>query len=164
MIRYNDGYPGILTIAGIRSTGLTSSIALAEYVTEGLGEQCDLSLDRDHDAVDSRPDSCWPGWWRKPIDDAELVKKNPDYADMVCFCEQISRGEIIDALDSMLKPRTLDALKRRTRVSMGRCQGFECRIRVAKIVSEHCDIPLDNITQKGPGSELVAPTHEANYG
>ncbi|MCH7556027.1 MAG: NAD(P)/FAD-dependent oxidoreductase [Planctomycetes bacterium] len=164
LIRYNDGYPGILTIAGIRSTGFTSSITLAEYVTEGLGEQCDLSLDRDPDAVDSRPDSCWPGWWRKPIDDAELVKKNPDYADMVCFCEQISRGEIIDALDSMLKPRTLDALKRRTRVSMGRCQGFECRIRVAKIVSEHCDIPLDNITQKGPGSELVAPAHEAIYG
>jgi glycerol-3-phosphate dehydrogenase len=163
LIRYNDGYPGILTIAGIRSTGFTSSITLAEYVTEGLSEQCDLSLDRDPDATDSRADSCWPGWWRKPINDAELVGRNPDYADMVCFCEQISRGEIVEALDSMLKPRTFDAVKRRTRISMGRCQGFECRIRVAKSISEHCDIPLDRITQKGPGSELVAPTNEAMY-
>jgi glycerol-3-phosphate dehydrogenase len=61
-------------------------------------------------------------------------------------------------LDSPLKPRTLDAIKRRTRAQMGRCQGFDCMVSVAEIISEHCKIPLNKITKRGPGSEIISTT------
>ena len=76
---------------------------------------------------------------------------------MTCFCEVISEGEIRDALDSPLKPRTMDALKRRTRALMGRCQGFDCQVPLAEIVSGHTGIAIEQLTKNGPGSELVAP-------
>ena len=57
-----------------------------------------------------------------------------------------------------MKPVTLDAIKRRTRAQMGRCQGFDCQINIAEIISEHSDIPLNKITKRGPGSELIPDT------
>ena len=86
---------------------------------------------------------------------AELVKTRPDYGRIVCYCEHISRGEIIDALDSPLRPRTMDAIKRTARTQMGRCQGFDCHVHIAEIISEHCSIPLNEITKNGPNSELL---------
>jgi len=61
-------------------------------------------------------------------------------------------------LDSPLKPVSLDSIKRRTRAQMGRCQGFDCQINVAEIISKHCDIPLEKITKRGPGSEIISNT------
>jgi glycerol-3-phosphate dehydrogenase len=155
LIRYNDGHKGILTVTGIRSTGFTSSPALADYLIEGLSDRLDLKLASDPHASDSRNDSSWPGWWRKPYHEQDRVEKRPDYGRIVCYCENISRGEIIDALESPLKPRTLDAIKRRTRCQTGRCQGFDCQMHIAEIISEHCAIPLNKITKNGPGSELI---------
>ena len=155
LIRYNDPHPGILTVTGIRSTGFTSSPALAEYLIQGLADNCELKLEEKPDAVDSRPDRAWPGWWRRPFENTELVKREPDYGRIICTCENVSRGEVIDALESPLKPRTLDAVKRRTRVLMGRCQAFECLVPVAEIISSHCRIPLKRVTKNGPGSELL---------
>ncbi len=156
LIRSNDRHPGILTVAGIRSTGFTSSPALAEYLTEKLHEDMGLALDPDLSAADSRPEDKWPGWWKRPYDKDGAVVENPDFGKMVCFCEQITRGEIIEQLDSPLKPRTLDAVKRRTRAQTGRCQGFDCMVSVAQIISEHCKIPLNKVTKRGPGSEIAS--------
>ena len=96
----------------------------------------------------------------RPYEEEGFIKGNPDLGNIVCFCEQISRGEIIRHLDSLLKPRTLDSIKRRTRSQMGRCQGFDCMVNIAGILSQHCKIPLNEITTCGPGSEIasLAPT------
>lgn len=155
LIRCNDGHQGVLTVTGIRSTGFTSSPTLAEYLVEELHEKCGLRLEKDPEALDSRPGSNWPGWWKRPFTNGELMEKCPDFGRVVCYCEHISRGEIASHLDSPLKPRTLDAIKRRTRAQMGRCQGFDCQIKVAEIISEHLGIPLNKITKHGPGSEIV---------
>ncbi|MBD3289575.1 FAD-dependent oxidoreductase [candidate division KSB1 bacterium] len=155
-IRYNDGLPGILTVSGIRSTGVTSCPALAEYLIEGLKKECGVSLKPDPQAVDSRPESSLPGWWKHPYEKNGAVKARPDYGQIICNCENISHGEIIDALDSPLKPFTLDAIKRRTWTQTGRCQGFDCTMKIAELISEHCGIPLDKITKNGPGSEIVS--------
>jgi len=157
LVRYNDGIPGIVTVTGVRSTGLTGSIALAEHVANGIREQCQLRLTPRAGAVDHRAPTCWPGWWRPPYDDAARVTARPNYGRITCFCENISEGEIVDAFDSPLKPRTLDGVKRRTRAMMGRCQGFDCAPAVCELLSRHCGIPLGKITKKGPGSEVVAP-------
>jgi glycerol-3-phosphate dehydrogenase len=155
LIRHNDSHHGIITVTGIRSTGFTSSPALADYLTQGLHDHHLLKFDRDPDAVDSRSDTCWPGWWHTPLNKNDVFSKRPDYGRIICYCENISQGEIIDALDSPLKPRTLDAIKRRTRSQMGRCQGFECQMHIAETISQHCDIPLNKITKCGPGSEVI---------
>ena len=156
LIRYHDGYKDILTVTGIRSTGFTSSPTLADYLIEGMIENQMLKPEKDPDAVDCRPESSWPGWWQKTNDRNSIHNKRSDYSRTVCFCEQISEGEIKDALDSPLKPRTLDAVKRRTRTQMGRCQGFDCQIHIAEIISKHCGIPLNRVTKNGPQSELIA--------
>ncbi|MBT3222037.1 MAG: NAD(P)/FAD-dependent oxidoreductase [Proteobacteria bacterium] len=153
-LRYNDGWPNVVTVAGIRSTGLTSSFALADHLIDKMSEHCGLSLEPSAHATDSRPESAWPGWWKKAFEGHKQVDQ--DLYRVVCSCEAITKGEIIAALDSPLKPRTLDAVKRRTRSMTGRCQGFECTIGVASIISEHCAIRLEEVSKKGPGSELLA--------
>jgi glycerol-3-phosphate dehydrogenase len=151
----DGGHVGMVTITGIRSTGLTSSPALAAYLVEQLRETGWLSLDPDPFAVEQRPERCWPGWWRHPYDDPQRVESEPNYGHMVCFCEQISQQEIVDALDSPLQPKTFDAVKRRTRVLTGRCQGFNCLVQTATIISRQSDVPLESVTKFGPGSTLL---------
>ena len=153
-IRCNDNSPGILTVAGVRSTGFTSSPALAQYLIGKLHDELGLNLEENPDAIDSRPENKWPGWWKPRYDNKESVKENPDNGKIVCYCEQITKGDVIRHLDSPLKPRTLDSIKRRTRAQMGRCQGFDCMVSIAEIISEHCEIPLEQITKRGPGTEI----------
>lgn len=157
LVRYNDGLSGVVTVTGVRSTGLTGSIALAEYLVDGIRHECGLSLPPKAGAVDQRDASCWPGWWRPPYDDPARVAARPSYGRITCFCENISEGEVVDALDSPLKPRTLDGVKRRTRAMMGRCQGFDCHPAICEIFSRHCGIPLEKLTKSGPGSEILSP-------
>ncbi|MFH1743427.1 MAG: NAD(P)/FAD-dependent oxidoreductase [bacterium] len=149
-IRYNDGGNGIVTVAGIRSTGFSASLALADYLIDGLNSRCGLALERDTLAIDERAENCWPGWWRQ-----SSGLNRPNDRRMVCYCQEVTCGDIVDTLNSPLRPHTLDAIKRRTRAQMGRCQGFHCQIRLAEIISEQCEIPLNRVTKRGPGSELV---------
>ncbi|MDR3676962.1 MAG: NAD(P)/FAD-dependent oxidoreductase [Acidobacteriota bacterium] len=155
LIRYNDHHPGILSVIGIRSTGLTSSPALADYLIRGLVDNCELKLQEKPEAMDCRPEHRWPGWWRKPFENEDMLRRRPDYGRFTCTCENVSCGEVIDALESPLKPRTLDAVKRRTRALMGRCQGFGCLVALAEVISSRCGIPLESVTKNGPGSELL---------
>ena len=155
-IRFNDGQPGVVTLAGIRSTGLTASISTAQYVIKGMVDQCGLTLERNERAVDSRPESRWPGWWRRPFEDPARLAERPEYGRIVCSCENISQGELQDALDASPGAATLDGLKRRTRVLMGRCQGFNCCVPAAEMISRHFQIPLGAVTKRGPGTEFIA--------
>ena len=157
IVRFNDGHQGFVTITGVRSTGFSSSFVLAEYVARGMKRECDLTLREDPGATDGRPESAWPGWWRRPFERDGGRLASPDAGRVVCFCENITRQEIVDALNSPLRPRTLDGIKRRTRALTGRCQGFDCAIPVAEIISEVCSIPIERVTKNGPGSEIVAP-------
>ncbi len=161
-IRCNDNSPGIITVAGVRSTGFTSSPALARYLIGKLQDELGLNLEEDPDAIDSRPENKWPGWWKPGYNIKELVDENPDNGKIVCFCEQITKADVIRQLDSPLKPRTLDAIKRRTRAGMGRCQGFDCMVPIAKIISDHCKIPLAEISKRGPGTEISSTSTSNN--
>ena len=87
---------------------------------------------------------------------AKLIAENPDFGEIVCRCEEISKGEIIAALHTPLKVDSVDAVKRRVRAGMGRCQGGFCQPSVVKIISEELGIPPEKVGKKGAGSE-VAP-------
>jgi glycerol-3-phosphate dehydrogenase len=158
-MRFNDGHPGIVTLSGIRSTGLTTSHTTAQHVVAQMAAHCGLALERNEKSVDSRPESKWPGWWRRPYDDPRRIAARPDYGRIVCSCENISRGELDDALESCPGAATLDGLKRRTRALMGRCQGFNCCVSIAEAISRHYQIPLASVTKRGPGTEFIAAGH-----
>ena len=78
-----------------------------------------------------------------------LIKKNPDYGEIVCRCEEISKGEIIDALNSPICVPTVDGIKKRLRPGMGRCQGGFCSPLVTKIIAEHQGIPVSQVRKSG---------------
>jgi len=131
-----DARQRYVLVGGIRSTGLTSSMALAEHVVELLREQ--------GEPVDPRPDlpptprmpnvgEAFP----RPYADAALIAVDPEFGRVVCFCERVTRGEIRDAFASTIPPCDVDGLRRRTRALMGRCQGFFCGAEVTRLLDEH---------------------------
>ena len=122
-------------LGGIRSTGLTSSLALAEHVV-GLLAACGLDVDPREDlpAVPRMPNIGEA--FLRPYADAERIDADPEYGRLVCFCERVSRGEVRDAFASTVPPCDLDGLRRRTRALMGRCQGFYCGAEVSRLLGE----------------------------
>ncbi|NBE55950.1 FAD-dependent oxidoreductase [Streptomyces boluensis] len=113
-----------VTVGGIRSTGLTASLALAAHVTGLLAEAgLDLGAPRALPAV--RMPNLGERFPR-PYQDAACIAEDPAYGQIVCHCERVTRGEIRDALDSTVPPAALEGLRRRTRARGGRCQGFHC--------------------------------------
>jgi glycerol-3-phosphate dehydrogenase len=124
---------GYACVGGIRSTGLSGSMAIAEHVRALLGE-AGLSLSpRPGPPVELSMPNIGEAFTR-PYADAERIARDPEYGRIVCFCERVTRGEIRDALGSPLPPVDLDGLRRRTRAHMGRCQGFFCGAELASIL------------------------------
>ena len=112
-------------VGGIRSTGLTAGMAIAEHVmgllaTTGL----DLTPRTELPPAPSMPNIGEAGL--RPYQDGRRIADDPAYGTIVCFCERVTAGEIRDAFASPIPPRDLDGLRRRTRVMNGRCQGFYC--------------------------------------
>lgn len=123
-----------LLLGGIRSTGLTASMALGEHASRLLA---DAGLELNARAELPRPPAM-PNLgeaYPRPYQQAELIEQDADYGTIVCFCERVTRGEILDALASSIPPRDLDGLRRRTRAMMGRCQGFYCGAEVDGMLS-----------------------------
>jgi glycerol-3-phosphate dehydrogenase len=123
---FDDGYA---CVGGIRSTGLSASMAIAEHVRDGL----ELELRPRSDLPEVRMPNLGEAFAR-PYEQAELIAGDPQYGRIVCFCERVTRGEIRDALASPVPPADLDGLRRRTRAHMGRCQGFYCGAQLARMV------------------------------
>ncbi|HET6835983.1 MAG TPA: NAD(P)/FAD-dependent oxidoreductase [Acidimicrobiales bacterium] len=124
-----------MCLGGIRSTGLTSSLALAEWVA---GELAATGVD-----VDERPDAVgvrMPNLGDeapRPYLDADRIAADPEYGRIVCHCERVTAAEIRDACESPVPPADLDGLRRRTRALMGRCQGFYCTAEVVERFARH---------------------------
>jgi glycerol-3-phosphate dehydrogenase len=122
-------------LGGIRSTGLTASMALAERACD-LMEAAGLSL---HVRAGVPPPPRMPNIgeaFPRPYQRVDLIEHDPEYGTIVCFCERVSRGEIRDALRSPIPPCDADGLRRRTRALMGRCQGFFCGAEVEAMLRE----------------------------
>jgi len=120
-------------VGGIRSTGLSASMAIAEHVREGLAEQGLVLAPRD-DFRPCRMPNIGEGGPR-PYQSAEAIARDPDYGRIVCHCERVTLGEVRDAMRAPIPARTLDGLRRRTRALLGRCQGFYCAARLARELS-----------------------------
>ncbi|GLX22675.1 FAD-dependent oxidoreductase [Streptomyces lavendulae] len=117
-----------VTVGGIRSTGLTASMAIASHVVDLLADG-GLPVTGARELEPLRMPNLGEAFPR-PYRDAELIAADPEYGRIVCHCERVTRGEIRDALASTVPPGSLDGLRRRTRARAGRCQGFHCGAEV----------------------------------
>jgi glycerol-3-phosphate dehydrogenase len=129
-----DAQARYVLVGGIRSTGLTSGMAIAEHVLGLLGESgLDVSERADLPAPPRMPNIGEVGV--RPYQDSARIAGDPAYGRIVCFCERVTAGEIRDAFRSPIPPADLDGLRRRTRVMNGRCQGFYCGAHTRELLA-----------------------------
>jgi glycerol-3-phosphate dehydrogenase len=121
-------------VGGVRSTGLTASLAIAEHVVGELG-RAGLPLHPKTRVERVRMPNIGEAFPR-PYRSAAAIAADPDHGRIVCHCERVTRGELLAAVRSAIPPRDLDGLRRRTRALMGRCQGFYCTGAVASLFAE----------------------------
>ena len=139
--------------AGVESPGLTSAPAIAKFVTEELvAGYFKLEKKPDFNPI-RKPDYFFKNL--TPEEKNELIKREPAYGRMICRCEMVTEGEILRAMRENPKARDVDAVKRRVRAGMGRCQGGFCQPLVMELLAREFGLAPDEITKKGPGSELL---------
>lgn len=157
IIKELEDAPGFVDCAGIESPGLTSCPAIGKMVAGILQEK--LGLEPNPDFNGGRKGILNPEELSKE-ERIELIKKNPAYGNIICRCEMVTEGEILDAIHRPLGARSLDAVKRRTRAGMGRCQAGFCSPRTMEILHRECGIPMTEITKSGGESKLLVGTNK----
>ena len=152
IIKMNDR---VVTLGGIESPGLSSAPAIAEYVEDLLKNEGVLAdIKKDYNPI-RRP----AHYFTELTDDEknEIIKKDGRYGRIVCRCERVTEGEIVEAIHTNPGARDVDGVKRRTRGGMGRCQGGFCSPTVVAILARELGVAFEDVTKFGKGSVI-------NYG
>ena len=149
----NSNVENVVNVAGIESPGLSSAPAIAEYVRDILADNgLELNAKADFDPI------------REPKhhfreasleEKNEIIKKDPGYGRIICRCETVSEGEILDAIRSNPPARDIDGVKRRTRSGMGRCQGGFCGPYVMELIAKERKVAFESVTKSGGESVMV---------
>ncbi len=152
-IAHSNTIRGMINVAGIESPGFAAAPAIAEMVRDLIGELIDLKEKKDWDPTYKFP----PLMRYLSIEErGELIKKDPRYGHIVCRCEHVSEREIIDAIHMIPGAQDVDALKRRLKVTAGRCQGGFCLPRIIDIMAKELNIPPHKVSKFGKGSFYIA--------
>ena len=153
LIEVSKAVKGLINLAGVESPGYASAPAIGEYVGELLrGEGVQLTEKTDWNPKRHRI----PRFKEMNHEQrAEMVKANPAYGRIVCRCEEVTEGEILDAIHSPIPAKTYDAIKRRTWLGTGRCQGSFDYPRTMEILARELGMSMTEITKKGPGSVFL---------
>lgn len=149
--------PGFVDCAAIESPGLSSAPAIGVMVADIVNGILHLE---DNPNFDGTRKGILDPKTLSPEDHAALIQENPAYGNVICRCETITEGEIVDAIHRTPGARSLDGVKRRTRAGMGRCQGGFCSPRVMEILSRELGIPMDQVTKSGGNSKLIVGTNK----
>ena len=142
-----------ITCSGIESPGLASSPAIAEYVVNEFVSKV-LSLkkkDNFNPYVRKRVNLAK----MSPEERNKLIKEHPEYGEIICNCEKVTLGEILDEFKSSVPPMTIKAVRKRTRAGFGKCQGGFCQPLVTKLIAEHFNIPLNKVLYQFEDSYVV---------
>lgn len=154
VIESRKDLPGFINLVGIESPGLTSSPAIALMVRDLVGEL--LALRPKESFIAEREGRAGFFFELSPEEKADLVAENPDYGEIVCRCEQITRKEVLDAIQNPLGVRTINGLKYRSRAMMGRCQGGFCLPRIVQILEKEFGYHPDDYLLQHASSPLFA--------
>ena len=148
----DDIAPHAINLVGIESPGLTAAVPIARYAISLMAEREELKPNPDFDPV------------RKGIvrfaeqtkeEQDRLIKENPDYGDVICRCEKVTRAEILQAIHNPLGVKTMTGIKYRTRSMMGRCQGGYCQMRVEQMIEEELGLKETEIRYARQGSQVL---------
>ncbi|MBO5522740.1 MAG: NAD(P)/FAD-dependent oxidoreductase [Roseburia sp.] len=143
---------GFINAAGIESPGLSSAPAIGEMVAEMVRDM--LFLQEKADFVPTRKGILHPETLTLE-ERNQLIKEQPAYGNIICRCEMITEGEILDAIHRPLGARSLDGVKRRTRAGMGRCQAGFCSPRTMEILEREVPMSIYDITKNGVDGAIV---------
>ncbi len=146
------GAKNFIDCAAIESPGLSASPAIGEMIAEIIKEK--MGLEPKDDWVGTRKDILNPADLSME-ERNKLIKENPSYGNIICRCESISEGEIIDAIHRPLGAKSLDGIKRRTRAGMGRCQSGFCSPKTMEIIHRELGMDYEDITKCGGQSYIV---------
>lgn len=144
--------PGFINLAGIKSPGLSAAPAIAEMAVELL-RGCGLSTVPKEHFTDTRTRTVFR--YLPDEEKAALIRENPLYGRIICRCETVTEGEIVEALHRPIVPTTIDAIKRRCNAGMGRCQGGFCGPRVHEIIARELGLPKEQVLMDEEGSWLL---------
>ncbi len=143
---------GFFNAAGIESPGLSSAPAIGELVAKQVAES--LSLEANDSFNGIRKGILNPA--TLSIEERnELIKKQPAYGQIICRCEMVTEGEILDAIHRTLGARSLDGVKRRTRAGMGRCQAGFCSPKTMEILEREVPMSMFDVTKNGGDSKIA---------
>ena len=148
-----EAAPRFLDLAGICSPGLSAAPAVGEYAAELMG-RAGLPLERKADFQASRRRVRFKEL--PEVEKARLAAERPDYGRIICRCETVTEGEILDALRAPIPPRSVDGVKRRVGAGLGRCQGGFCGPRVVELLCRELGCSPGEIVQDRAGSWLLA--------
>ncbi|MGN0443727.1 MAG: NAD(P)/FAD-dependent oxidoreductase [Acutalibacteraceae bacterium] len=155
IIEYGRNTKNIIHCAGIQSPGLTTAPAVALDVEKMAVDYLKKQMKVERNASFNPVRKGVPALRNMSDEDRDaLIKENPDYGVIICRCEEISKGEIIDALKSPISVPTLDGIKRRIRPGMGRCQGGFCSPLVTKIIAEFENKSLSDVRKASDKSVI----------
>ncbi|MDO5423786.1 MAG: NAD(P)/FAD-dependent oxidoreductase [Eubacteriales bacterium] len=145
--------PGFFDAAGIESPGLSSAPAIGEWMAGRIVERLG-TVPKKADFVETRRDI--PAMAEMGQEEAaEMIARNPAYGAIVCRCEKVTEGEIVEAIHRPLGARSLDGVKRRTRAGMGRCQAGFCSTKVMEILERELGMKAEDVTKCGGGSRMI---------
>lgn len=142
-----------INVAGIKSPGLSSAIAIGEYLVDVLGD-CGLIMYPKQEWKYAKPQICFAELSNE--EKADICKRNPKFGNVICRCNMVTEGEILEALNSNVKPRTLDGIKRRTGSGMGRCQGGFCGEKIHEILCKYYGLDPEAVLWDKETSYIVA--------
>lgn len=156
IIERSEYVQNLIHAAGIQSPGLASAPAIAEEISR-------ITVDALQEQMEVKPNTGFNPRRRviphmsdlTTEEKQEIIRKNPDYGVIICRCEGISKGEIVDTIHSPIPATTIDALKRRVRPGMGRCQGGFCSPLVTQIICEETGLSPEEVTKSGEDSNLI---------
>ncbi|MGB9843511.1 MAG: (2Fe-2S)-binding protein, partial [Caldisericia bacterium] len=134
------------------SPGLTAAPAIGKYVSSLIKKRITLKEKKNFKET-LEPKINLKKLSKEEID--MLIQKEPFFGEIVCRCEFVSKGEILEELKTFPYPKNIDGLKRRLRVTSGRCQGSFCTIRILKILNEELKVPFEEIKKKGKEGRVI---------
>lgn len=141
-----------INVIGIDSPGLTAAPAIGVYVVNMIKEKLDLVEKKNFKKTREKI----VRFAELSLEEKnKLIKEKPAYGHMICKCEFVTEGEIVEAIHRPIKALTVDAIKRRTRASMGGCQGIGCTLPISKILSRELGIDISDINKNSEGSPVI---------
>ena len=152
IIREVEDAEGFFDCAGIESPGLTSAPAIGELVAELVTGY--LCAKKKKHFVEKRKGLVNPKNLSREAYQ-ELIRENPAYGNVICRCETVTEGEIVEAIHRLIPAKSLDGVKRRTRAGMGRCQAGFCSPKTMEILAREWKVPMETITKAGKDSRLI---------